>query len=112
MNDHSYLSISQLTVSTHHLAEDPTCRIIHLDLPGVMQPRETLQDNCITSLTNPALPEDARSPRLKAGYKLTFVDSQQGIRRLSAENAAKHRHAIFTGVLCTYPDDLPVPDIL
>jgi hypothetical protein len=28
---------------------------------------------------------------------LTFIDSNQGVRRLSAENAAKHRQAIITG---------------
>ena len=30
-------------------------------------------------------------------FALTFIDSKQGVRRLSAENAAKHRQAIFSG---------------
>ena len=31
-------------------------------------------------------------------HRITFVDDKQDVRRLNAGNAAKHRHAIFSGM--------------
>lgn len=48
--------------------------------------------------TDPTASEDDVFPQAPASHQLTFINSQQdNVSRLSAEAAARHRHAIFTG---------------
>lgn len=56
-----------------------------------------------TFLTSPGSEEDTIFPESNPmEHRLTFIGSQQCIRKLTAENAATHRHAIFTGVHLCY----------
>ncbi|KAJ5103845.1 hypothetical protein N7532_004374 [Penicillium argentinense] len=68
-----------------------------LDLLPLMQNYRKPQQQYTTPFTNLAPPSDEVDLLFTPpGHRLTFIDNKQGVRRLSAENAAKHRHAIFT----------------
>ncbi|KAJ5307744.1 Protein of unknown function DUF3468 [Penicillium atrosanguineum] len=61
-----------------------------------MRPRDSAQRNRAIP-PDPAISENGLQQDIRpAGCRLTFIDSQHDVRWLSAENAAKHRHAIFT----------------
>jgi len=65
-----------------------------------MQNRREFQPHCPSPVADPTSESHCTGEaRVKnSDHRLTFIDSVHGVRRLSAENAAKHRHAIFTGV--------------
>lgn len=65
-----------------------------------MQNRREFEPQHLSPIADPT-PESRRASEVQvktSDHRLTFINSVQGVRRLSAENAAKHRHAIFTGV--------------
>lgn len=64
---------------------------------ATMQRRRTFQNDDQTSLSDLLPTQNTKYPIIPDAVRLTFVDDRQGIRGLSAENAAKHRHSIFTG---------------
>lgn len=100
LNSHSYLAPHSYLEglappSEHH------CRILQNIDSLVMRPRLPAQSNR-TVLSTPSIPENDNHEDLEhEGYRLTFVESQQNVWWLQGKNAAKHRHAIFTGM---YPD--------
>ncbi|KXG48523.1 uncharacterized protein PGRI_023930 [Penicillium griseofulvum] len=50
------------------------------------------------NLSEPQLPQGARSLKMQGNMQLTFIHDKEDIRWLSAKNAARHRHSIFTDV--------------
>ncbi|KAJ5235466.1 Protein of unknown function DUF3468 [Penicillium citrinum] len=63
-----------------------------------MQNRREFEPQHLSPIADPT-PESRRASEVQvktSDHRLTFINSVQGVRRLSAENAAKHRHAIFT----------------
>jgi hypothetical protein len=49
------------------------------------------------NLSEPQLPQGSESLKMQGSMQLTFIHDKEDIRWLSAENAARHRHSIFTG---------------
>ncbi|KAJ5989258.1 hypothetical protein N7481_004468 [Penicillium waksmanii] len=58
--------------------------------------REPQRRSPVTSTSSTLHRTTGKSRAKPSAHRLTFIDSHQSVRKLSAENAAKHRHAIFT----------------